>query len=254
MNKLNDLSANELYRIAGYANQLQQSSKSVEFIPEIVTHQSESCIGYQGVFNWSCMQYLSISNSIKTILGYEPEIFIKKGLNFSLSIIHPVDLDRVRAVHQSIFEYYYKTPKSQRPKLRFGYNLRVRTKNQDYIHILRQSNFISFTDDGKPVIEYINCTDITGFSFNNVICLTVHLLSPSGTFELSHEQEFPEIDSNLSKREKEVLELASQGYTSKQIAAKLYLCTETIKSHRKHIIAKTGVGNMAAAINKIIRH
>ena len=49
----------------------------------------------------------------------------------------------------------------------------------------------------------------------------------------------------------EVLELARKGYTSKEIAEKLYLCIETVKSHRKHIIAKTGSGNMTAAINKI---
>lgn len=254
MNVLNNLSVGDLYKIAGYSNKLQKSNSSNEFIPEIINHKSESCIGYQGIFNWSCMQYLSVSNSIKTILGYEPEIFIKNGLNFGLSIIHPSDLERLRAVHESIFEYYYNTPQNQRLKLRFSYNLRVKGKDHNYIHILRQSNFMSFTEDGKPTIEYVNCTDITGFSFNNIISLTVHLLSSSGTFVLCHETEFPEVNNNLSKREKEVLELARQGYTSKQIADKLYLCTETIKSHRKHIIAKTGTGNMAAAINKIIRH
>ncbi|RZL51409.1 MAG: hypothetical protein EOO93_23255, partial [Pedobacter sp.] len=240
--------------MAGYSNKLQKTAPSAEFIPEIINPKSETCIGYQGIFNWSCMQYLSISNLIKTILGYEQETFLKKGLSFALSIIHPSDLERLRAVHQAIFSYYYNTPKNQRLKLRFSYNLRVMAKDHSYVHILRQSNFLSFGEDGKPTIEYINSTDITGFSFNNTISLTVHLLSSSGTFVLCYETEFPEVDNNLSKREKEVLELARQGYTSKQIADKLYLCTETIKSHRKHIIAKTGTGNMAAAINKIIRH
>ncbi|WP_316739439.1 LuxR C-terminal-related transcriptional regulator [Pedobacter aquatilis] len=254
MKKLNSVSVAELFKLAGYTDKLQKCNPSATFFPDLSPHQTESCTGYQGIFNWSSMQYLNISNSIKTILGYEPEIFLKKGLNFSLGIIHPVDSRRLSSIHQAIFDYYYNTPQNQRSKLRFSYNLRVKAKDYSYVHILRQSNFMSLTEDGKPLVEYINCTDITGFGFNNVICLTVHLLSSSGTFVLCHEMEFPEMDNNLSKREKEVLELARQGLTSKQIADKLYLCIETIKSHRKHIIAKTGTGNMTAAINKIIRH
>ncbi|GGI24569.1 LuxR C-terminal-related transcriptional regulator [Pedobacter mendelii] len=252
MNLLNTLSTGELYKIAGYSKKsINSSFRTESSVFDSNNQDMQTYAGYQGIFNWACMEYISISSSIKTILGYDKEIFLNRGFTFSLSIIHVADLERLRDLHLAIFNYYYNTPKEQRAKLRFSYNIRLRKADNSYVTILRQSTFASFTDDGKPTLEYINCIDITGFRFINSINFTVHVLSTSGTYTLCHENEFPEACNQLSKREKEVLDLARQGYTSKEIAEKLYLCIETVKSHRKHIMAKTGAGNMFAAINKI---
>ena len=53
----------------------------------------------------------------------------------------------------------------------------------------------------------------------------------------------------LSLREIEVLGLIMQGYTNNEIAEKLFVCYETIKSHRKNILLKTGAKNTAALIS-----
>ena len=53
----------------------------------------------------------------------------------------------------------------------------------------------------------------------------------------------------LSLREIEVLGLIMQGYTNNEIAEKLFVSYETVKSHRKHILLKTGAKNTAALIN-----
>jgi len=50
----------------------------------------------------------------------------------------------------------------------------------------------------------------------------------------------------LSKREKEVLRLMFDGLTNKEIADKLFISFETVKSHRKNILQKTGSKNTAA--------
>ena len=53
----------------------------------------------------------------------------------------------------------------------------------------------------------------------------------------------------LSIREIEVLGLIMQGLTNNDIAEKLFISYETVKSHRKHILEKTGAKNTAALIN-----
>ena len=53
----------------------------------------------------------------------------------------------------------------------------------------------------------------------------------------------------LTLREIEVLGLIMQGYTNNEIAEKLFVCYETVKSHRKNILLKTGMKNTAALIN-----
>ena len=53
----------------------------------------------------------------------------------------------------------------------------------------------------------------------------------------------------LSNREIEVLGLIMNGYVTKEIAQKLFISFETVKSHRKNILLKTGMPNTAALIN-----
>jgi DNA-binding CsgD family transcriptional regulator len=53
----------------------------------------------------------------------------------------------------------------------------------------------------------------------------------------------------MSHREVEVLGLIMQGLTNNEIAEKLFISYETVKSHRKNILEKSGAKNTAALIN-----
>jgi len=50
---------------------------------------------------------------------------------------------------------------------------------------------------------------------------------------------------SLSPREQEVVALACLGYTNRQIAARLHLSPETIKTHMRHAQRKFGVSSKA---------
>jgi DNA-binding NarL/FixJ family response regulator len=54
----------------------------------------------------------------------------------------------------------------------------------------------------------------------------------------------------LSTREKEILELLSKGLMYKEIAAQLFLSSETVRKHVYHIYEKLHVSNRIAAVNK----
>lgn len=53
----------------------------------------------------------------------------------------------------------------------------------------------------------------------------------------------------LSMREIDVIGLIMQGYSNKEIATRLFISFETVKTHRKNILRKIGVNNTAALIN-----
>ena len=59
-----------------------------------------------------------------------------------------------------------------------------------------------------------------------------------------------DVNSLLSMREKEVLELVSQGLLYKEIAIRLTISTETVKKHLKNIYQKLHVQNKVEALNK----
>ncbi len=74
-----------------------------------------------------------------------------------------------------------------------------------------------------------------------------HLLRPISVVAVDH---LPE----LTKREKEVLQLIAEGMTNNQIAEKLFVSPSTVDTHRKNMITKLEVNNTAALIRFAVEH
>jgi DNA-binding NarL/FixJ family response regulator len=60
----------------------------------------------------------------------------------------------------------------------------------------------------------------------------------------------PEL-SKLSSREKEILDLLSKGLRYKEIADKIFLSTETVRTHIRNIYEKLQVNSRIEALNKV---
>lgn len=58
----------------------------------------------------------------------------------------------------------------------------------------------------------------------------------------------------LSDRELRVLQMIAQGYSTRQIAEKLYISPRTVEFHRNNIMRKLGVGNLRALLIHCIRN
>ncbi len=60
---------------------------------------------------------------------------------------------------------------------------------------------------------------------------------------LSRADESPVPDPSLSPRENEILKLLAEGYSSKEIAAKLVISPSTVHTHRSNLMSKLGLSN-----------
>ena len=56
----------------------------------------------------------------------------------------------------------------------------------------------------------------------------------------------------LTHREAEILRLVAQGYTNREVAARLYISPLTIRTHLEHIYEKLGVGNRTEAVARVL--
>ena len=59
--------------------------------------------------------------------------------------------------------------------------------------------------------------------------------------------------SRLTNREREILKLISEGYTSKQIAEMLYISVKTVDNHRANIMNKLNIHDTAGLVRYAIR-
>lgn len=68
--------------------------------------------------------------------------------------------------------------------------------------------------------------------------------------EVLHPPNIEQLITPLSKREIEVLELISQGFTNEEISKTLYLAISTVKNYNQSLFGKLGVKNRTEAIKK----
>jgi len=59
---------------------------------------------------------------------------------------------------------------------------------------------------------------------------------------------------NFTRREREVLSLIAQDFSSKEIASKLSLSVETVSTHRRNILEKAGLHSSAALVSYAMKH
>lgn len=61
-------------------------------------------------------------------------------------------------------------------------------------------------------------------------------------------------DGVISEREQEILDLMSEGLRSKEIAAKLFISTNTVRTHVRNIYEKLHVSSKIEALNKVSKN
>lgn len=133
--------------------------------------------------------------------------------------------------------------------------LRLRDDNEVYRQILQQVTILKTTEDGKP--EYMMGVHADVSFFNMPFVNTVSFISlktglpsyfnitpDSRTFspDASRAREMRLLDI-LSDREREIIRWLSQGFNAEQIGKRLNISYNTIRTHRKNMLMKSGCKN-----------
>lgn len=83
-----------------------------------------------------------------------------------------------------------------------------------------------------------------------------HVIRNALLLEIQDESISPKTDKylipKLTKREKDVLQLIAQEYTTEEIAKELFISKNTVESHRRNLIGKFDVRNSVGLIKKAL--
>ena len=83
-------------------------------------------------------------------------------------------------------------------------------------------------------------------AISSVLDGKMHLSSDAGMS--TSEQKELKNQPTLTRREKEILTLISEGFTNPQIAEKLFISLYTVETHRKNLLSKFNTNNTASLI------
>jgi DNA-binding CsgD family transcriptional regulator len=203
--------------------------------------------------NNSCMfvcllrdKYLFISPNFKNLFGLSIDENMNPENDLLEECVHPDDLPMLLNLQQRTFDYIFKLPFCEQADYKHIFEFRVLGISGEYIRVICQYQSLEATEAGDPVL-LLGVVDISPDQD-----LKSPVKSRLVNFKTGNIVHIPVVDNpdiSLTKREKEVLQMADGGLMSKEISDKLFISIHTVNRHRQNILEKMKVDNLSAAIN-----
>jgi DNA-binding CsgD family transcriptional regulator len=180
------------------------------------------------------------------LLGYNNEDIVDlDAVDHYHSMIHQDDLPFLFDSEIQMYQYLEPIKTDEKKDYKLVYDYRVRTKTGEYIRFLHQLMIYEVDRDFNSWIMLIISDVLSKFALNdkprrmliNVKTKKVHLFS----------EEIGIKSYLITTREKEIIELLSQGLDSFEISKKLGISISTVNNHRQHILQKTLTKNTVQA-------
>ncbi len=208
------------------------------------------------VIDYSQHQYLMLTDSIKSIIGYDAREFLEGGISRLIDVYNEDDF---RIYNESVFkenQLFIKENYKADESYSFSYNFRVKSKKNTTVHIFQQGTYLIDPVNRAPIYSMGIINDISAFKSDSLIVHRVDKIDPitGGREGIMTNFFFPnEEDSLLTKKEKDVLCYLADGMCSKEIAGKLRISVNTVDNHRRNMLKKTNSRNIAQLVSFAIR-
>lgn len=187
------------------------------------------------------MDFLFVRNT-KGLFKYSPEQFMQNGLNWVSDLIQPEDFARQPKLFKDFFNLYFTIPVTERKKYTFCNDFRCLGKDGKYRWLLQEVRFLETSSNGEPQLSVSTYTDITLIKTNYNLNLYVGRYNSQGLYQIKTHLFYPHVHKGLKLSDKElkILKLISEGFLSKHIAEKLNISFNTVNTHRRNMLKKTG--------------
>lgn len=209
---------------------------------------------YQFVINLSTFSFDFISEEIKGMVYEGSDLYSPRRV---LHYVHPQD----RSYHlhcQRIIKYFFynvlEPLQIHHYKLSFQCRVKIDSEYRMILHQIIPMKLDKSADQVKALGNLSDISHITTTS-NNRISIIGFNGKPS-CFDVSHKNDLEYLLNKVAtytKREIEVLQLLSNGYSTKQIGSKLNISGDTVRTHRKNILSKSDYKNTVHAVSTAIR-
>jgi DNA-binding CsgD family transcriptional regulator len=189
--------------------------------------------------DFTCFKFQHISSSIKNILGYSPDEILNNDPDLFFKYYHPDSALTIKAIHNEAITFINSFSKKTKSKITVSYNIKLRRKDGEFVHLLHRYKLLEFDNTGKTTLLFGTSTLIPEIKNNNIQTLTITSFSSGKEKILLKKDFFPEHENGiLTKKETEVYKLITAGHSSKEIAKHLKITVNTVNTHRKHIVKK----------------
>lgn len=114
--------------------------------------------------DYQTQEYLYHNGKAEEFSGYPDGTFLKRGLLFWVSLIHPGDMDEI-ANHSfaKLLDTLHNLTVEEIKQCKFSYSYRVKKKDGTYIKVLQNSVVLEMDRQRNPLLLLTLVADITPF-------------------------------------------------------------------------------------------
>ena len=178
-----------------------------------------------------------------------------KHLSEVIELIHPDDIPFVIEAERMTLEKMKEIGFEHQTDLKSSYCFRMKTGNGSY-QLFHHQALHTLKDEAGKLVQSVNIhTNIHHLTpVNNYMVMVSGVNGRTDLHHMYYKKTQATIVNllNLTIREKEILHLLAQGYSSAEISVSLNLSLHTIQTHRKNILKKTNLNNSAELIKKCV--
>lgn len=211
---------------------------------------------YYYILDSPTLTFENPSPSVMDIMGISIE---NEFLKVLMDRVHPDDIDFVLKCEAYVADFLMnKVSPDKIPYYKISYCIREMVKDGTYRLFMMQNITVSCTPEGALLKVLGVHTDLSHIMDTNNYKLSLTGLNGEPSYlgiDILGETETsdPLAENPLTHREIDVVRLVIKGYTAKQIAEILHLSEETIKTHKRNALKKTGSKNSNELIGFCIR-
>lgn len=203
-----------------------------------------------------------LSHNFTRVFGYPRRFFMEGDLQFLIKHMHPDDLPAfIHFAETSTLNA--ATWKEAKESSVHEYFSRIKHYKGKWMWVNQKVIVLSVTPGqhiDTALLLFDDCTaakeaelseHISQIEKNRKNSKLLQLLAPVSA-QIKREKLLVGLADHalLTLREKEILQLVSQGFSSKEIASKLFISKHTVESHRKHILHKLSVRNAPQMVHQ----
>ena len=222
-------------------NNLRQSKNDLFDNPQL-RYMCDNFSGTIGVVDYFNKTYIYINKRCEEMFGYSQDDFKMRGLELVLQLLKKEHVDVFNKIYVAVFDLFQQYAEAdETKKLKITFTNQIKTKDGTYKWMLHEMAVLETDDKGMPILVIKMITDIDEIKKDKGLDFIVTKKDEDGIYKTILKKSFLLVEEDslaITEREREVLQLVSQGLSAKQIANYLFISEHTVYTHKKNMLKK----------------
>lgn len=226
--------------------------KHIEKIIEL-----DSFLPYSSTFfcitNTQNLTFEYISKNLTACLGLDSNHLKTQGMRSFWSLMHPDDVELwLKALNELMNFTLAEIGLEDRRRMSYTWNYRLKNLDGIYVNIIQNTTPLEFDAVGKPIIGLAHYT-VLDSNIKLPITATAKYLNDQNEYETKYFNNFSQklLNHDITNRERDVVRLLVLNYSSKDIAEKLNISSNTVDTHRRNILKKLNISSTGELIGML---